>query len=267
MNLINNRTGFFVKQQQSTKVPKKYYFFVDNEYRLFYTSSHLTISRLVNQKSIQEISEKFLRNEIPFVTIGGNKINSVKVFDYELQQVPQTRCFDVQISQVPQKQYFKSLLIFGMSDDDIQPIFEFFQDYERNAQQFRQSYKKPAAQVSLVLEPILQNTNSLPEPLADNAQALLTHLAADLLAKDAVSQEDEKLNQQSHVVNEQEGIMFSGKLRNGAPHGQGTRFFNNQGVSYIGEFRNGKKHGLGYFVNSNLDTIYCEFINDQPVGI
>ena len=29
----------------------------------------------------------------------------------------------------------------------------------------------------------------------------------------------------------------------------------------------GKKHGRGYIVDSNLDMIYCEFINDELAGI
>lgn len=35
----------------------------------------------------------------------------------------------------------------------------------------------------------------------------------------------------------------------------------------MGEFKDGRKHGSGYIVDSNLDMIYCEFINDDLSGI
>lgn len=41
----------------------------------------------------------------------------------------------------------------------------------------------------------------------------------------------------------------------------------NEGFSFNGKFSGGKKHGKGYLVNSNLDTLYCEFIDDQISGI
>jgi hypothetical protein len=38
-------------------------------------------------------------------------------------------------------------------------------------------------------------------------------------------------------------------------------------MSYNGIFHDGKKHGKGYLVDKNLDTMECEFVNDELVGI
>lgn len=38
-------------------------------------------------------------------------------------------------------------------------------------------------------------------------------------------------------------------------------------MSFVGEFKDGRKHGSGYIVDSNLDIIYCEVINDELCGI
>jgi hypothetical protein len=42
---------------------------------------------------------------------------------------------------------------------------------------------------------------------------------------------------------------------------------NKVGMSFVGEFKDGMKHGSGYIVDSNLDIIYCEVINDELSGI
>lgn len=43
--------------------------------------------------------------------------------------------------------------------------------------------------------------------------------------------------------------------------------YNYIGIQFVGEFKEGRKHGSGYIVDSNLDMIYCEFINDELSGI
>lgn len=40
-----------------------------------------------------------------------------------------------------------------------------------------------------------------------------------------------------------------------------------QGVSYTGNFNQGMKNGPGLLVSENLDSLNCEFIDDELVGI
>lgn len=56
-------------------------------------------------------------------------------------------------------------------------------------------------------------------------------------------------------------------MENGLAHGSGTLIYNEEGIQYKGQFKNGKKHGLGYFADSNLYLLECEFINDILAGI
>jgi len=37
--------------------------------------------------------------------------------------------------------------------------------------------------------------------------------------------------------------------------------------TYTGEFYHGKKHGEGLLVSANLDSLSCEFIDDEIAGI
>lgn len=53
----------------------------------------------------------------------------------------------------------------------------------------------------------------------------------------------------------------------GMPHGGGKEVLLVDGLSFNGNFKHGKKHGRGYITNSNLDTLYCEFIEDEICGI
>ncbi len=62
-------------------------------------------------------------------------------------------------------------------------------------------------------------------------------------------------------------LHYLGEFREGKPNGDGKEVLVEEGISYNGLFRNGKKHGAGYLVNSNLDTLYCEFVEDELAGI
>ncbi len=68
------------------------------------------------------------------------------------------------------------------------------------------------------------------------------------------------------LVDEETGSTYTGNLLNGKKHGKGKEFMND-GSSYVGEFYNGKRQGKGYIVNSNLDILYCEYIDGELVGI
>ena len=53
----------------------------------------------------------------------------------------------------------------------------------------------------------------------------------------------------------------------GLAEGQGKQILIEGGITYSGSFKGGKKHGIGYLVNENLDTLECEFIDDELAGI
>ena len=40
-----------------------------------------------------------------------------------------------------------------------------------------------------------------------------------------------------------------------------------EGITYTGFFKEGKKHGVGLLVSESLDSLDCEFINDELSGI
>lgn len=62
-------------------------------------------------------------------------------------------------------------------------------------------------------------------------------------------------------------LTYLGPIVNGLPEGEGKEILVREGISFNGFFKNGKKNGAGYLVNSHLDTIYCEFVNDELTGI
>lgn len=60
---------------------------------------------------------------------------------------------------------------------------------------------------------------------------------------------------------------YDGELAEGKAQGKGKQILVSKGVTYSGVFKEGKKHGRGYLVNKNLDTMECQFLNDELAGI
>lgn len=50
-------------------------------------------------------------------------------------------------------------------------------------------------------------------------------------------------------------------------NGKGVQTLIKEGITYTGYFKDGKKHGDGLLVSESLDSLSCEFIEDELVGI
>ena len=72
---------------------------------------------------------------------------------------------------------------------------------------------------------------------------------------------------EKQIVEFNEDLHYLGDLKGGEPEGEGKVVLVSEGISYNGEFHEGKKHGMGYLVNNSLDTLYCEFVEDELCGI
>ena len=57
------------------------------------------------------------------------------------------------------------------------------------------------------------------------------------------------------------------KSQNGKAEGNGKQILISQGITFNGQFRMGMKNGAGYLVNELLNTLQCDFINDELAGI
>ena len=74
----------------------------------------------------------------------------------------------------------------------------------------------------------------------------------------------QKLKEEDKNIEENQ---YEGEMIDGLAEGQGKQILVQQAITYSGKFKNGKKHGGGYLVNENLDTLECEFIEDELAGI
>ena len=57
------------------------------------------------------------------------------------------------------------------------------------------------------------------------------------------------------------------KSDSGQAKGNGKQILISEGITYSGRFDEGKKHGAGYLVNEHLNTLECDFIEDELAGI
>lgn len=64
-----------------------------------------------------------------------------------------------------------------------------------------------------------------------------------------------------------EEVDFQGDGPAKEANGKGVETMMKDGLTYTGFFRNGKKHGAGLLVSETLDSLNCEFIDDELTGI
>mgnify|MGYP000212240110 CR=1 FL=1 len=50
-------------------------------------------------------------------------------------------------------------------------------------------------------------------------------------------------------------------------NGKGVETMIKEGLTYTGFFQDGKKHGGGLLVSDSLDSLNCEFLDDELTGI
>jgi hypothetical protein len=62
-------------------------------------------------------------------------------------------------------------------------------------------------------------------------------------------------------------VEFQGEGLATEANGKGVQTLIKEGLSYTGYFKNGKKHGVGLLVSETLDSLNCEFIDDELTGI
>lgn len=67
--------------------------------------------------------------------------------------------------------------------------------------------------------------------------------------------------------NKEQDNQYEGEQVEGVPQGKGKQILISKGMTFNGLFQEGKKHGPGYLVNEHLNTMECEFLNDQLTGI
>lgn len=74
---------------------------------------------------------------------------------------------------------------------------------------------------------------------------------------------------QNHVQNlpaDEKGAFYTGSLKKGKYHGQGTYYYSFKRGYYQGEWKNGIKHGKGILVQFSGNTISGNWVNDQLIG-
>ena len=70
-----------------------------------------------------------------------------------------------------------------------------------------------------------------------------------------------------HVGEENGEIEFQGDMPANEASGKCVQTLIKEGITYTGYFKNGKKHGVGLLVSDSLDSLDCEFLDDQLAGI
>ena len=292
MQYIAQRVGIYVKQKKKSKGLFKTRFFVlDNNYNLIYSSNQASIEKAI--KSSDTISEIIYKcSSRKKINIKKCKVGPLKSF-YTIDQIPiaNKNCFELVLDN-PKDSTPVSLIIFSFQDEQIFYLHDFIKNYDSYIDKFEKSGFQQVNIVKKIHSAYVEeekdgglktDISSQPSKDEDDIREkfkILSKIIAELDQKEAEADKAETLEvfedlkvapneakiEEIELLQLSNGNSFSGKMRNGKPHGQGTEFLQD-GTSYVGEFRNGKWHGLGYMVNSNLDMTYAEFINGRPVGI
>lgn len=294
MQSIAQRIGIFVKQKKKSKAYKTRFFIVDNQHNLLYTSNQAFIEKIV--KSSETISEILYKcSSKKKISIKKAKVGPFRQF-LTIDQIPlaNKNCFELLIEN-PKDNAQTSLIVFSFQDEQIFYLHDFLKNYESYVEKaekgafqqmnpIRKIYNSPAeeekdgglktensSQPSKDEEDLREKFKILSKIIGDIDKENSEHggdqkIQTDGIFEDLIATPNEAKNNEIELLQLDNGNSFSGRMRNGRPHGQGTEFLKD-GTSYVGEFRNGRWHGLGYMVNSNLDMTYAEFINGRPVGI
>jgi hypothetical protein len=69
------------------------------------------------------------------------------------------------------------------------------------------------------------------------------------------------------VLDEAEGVHYSGPWRNGIPHGRGKMVFVKDGSFYDGDFKHGIANGQGNRTMAGADTYAGGFLSGEAHGI
>ncbi len=291
MQYIAQRIGIFVKQKKRSKGFKTRFFVLDNQHNLLFTSNQAFIEKVI--KTSDTVSEIIYKcSSKKKISIKKAKVGPLRLF-YTIDQIPlaNKNCFELLLEN-PKDNSSTSLIIFSFQDEQIFYLHDFLKNYdsyvektERMTQQMNPIKKIHAAYVEEEKDAAIKTDNSSQvskdeEELREKFK-ILAKIISDLDNEKEINKNKKDDNhdpfedlkpsasakvEEIELLQLDNGNSFSGKMRNGKPHGQGTEFLKD-GTSYVGEFRNGKWHGLGYMVNSNLDMTYAEFINGRPVGI
>jgi hypothetical protein len=70
-----------------------------------------------------------------------------------------------------------------------------------------------------------------------------------------------------NVVEGSNDVDFQGDGPASEASGKGVQTMIKEGLTYTGYFSKGKKHGAGLLVSESLDSLSCEFIDDELAGI
>lgn len=127
MNFLCERIGFFLKQGSSAHDIKIHYFFIDDDFNIFYCRNYAFMERLFRESdSIPELINQMDRKQIKKIKFNNSKISSLKTFpSLEYIPFPNRNCFELTISL---KKY-KSILIFAIFDDNINLLYDFMKNY------------------------------------------------------------------------------------------------------------------------------------------
>lgn len=285
MEVFSQRYGIFLKQKKRSKAYVPKFFFIDNESNICYCSSQAFFERVI--KSSDNINDVLLRvSSLKKLSFKTAKIGQMKIFaTVESIPIAYKNCFEL----FPSSHETRPLIFFSYQDDDIPVLHDFLKNYDeivsaqlKTKSIIRNPAKKPYPFIEYVtIDPsggehggkgeagkspsILLTTLETYKQNLSKQESVDKSKEFEYVTRDLRSKEDDKEDEQQ-LVQLENGNSYSGKLKNGLPHGSGTEFIPD-GTSYVGDFRNGKWHGSGYMVDSNLDMTYGEFINGRPVGI
>lgn len=293
MNFLCERVGFFLKQGSSAHDIKIHYFFVDDDFGLFYSRNLAYLERFIREcDSIPELIDQLSRKNLKRLKFNNSKISSLKTFPIlEYIPFPNRNCFELTVAG---KKY-KSILIFAIFDDNVPLLYDFLKNYSAYLKKLSKNSNPQEISVNIEnsgfqtkkstnfkkYSPAKTTASEKTQEIAEYSEKfqLFMNLAHENKIKKSIIKpilEEQKtpeikeekspnLSEEIQVLTLENGDTYSGQVLNGLPHGQGTEF-REDGLSYKGEFRHGKWHGTGYLVNSNLDLCFAEFINGEPVG-
>jgi len=292
MQYIAQRIGIFVKQRKKSKGFKTRFFVIDNQSNLLYTPNQAFIEKVI--KTSETISEIIYKcSSKKKISIKKAKVGPLRLF-YTIDQIPlaNKNCFELLLEGSKEGSQ-TSLIMFSFQDEQIFYLHDFLKNYESFIEKPEKSGIQQVNPVRKIHTTYIEEEKDSGLKTDNSSQVskdeddlrekfkILSKIIAEIdksagdvnkknsnvnVFEDLKPQQDEAKIEEIELLQLENGNSYSGKMRNGKPHGQGTEFLKD-GTSYVGEFRNGKWHGLGYMVNSNLDMTYAEFINGRPVGI
>ena len=217
------------------------YFFIDDEANLYYLSSLARLQKVVRLSSnFKDIRTKLAQMGEKYLAL--SKYNPLQPRHYQSDAIlpfSNRTCIDIKEKEAKDDRGYQ---LFGLIDEDTPLLYE-----EIMRLTGRKKVEQPKRKSVLEDE--------------KNRQELRTE---QFVRQFLDSQERFKME---HVGEGNNEVDFQGDGPAREANGKGVQTIIKEGLTYTGYFQNGKKHGAGLLVSESLDSLSCEFIDDELAGI